>query len=573
MFGSLPPPPRRYVPADLDLGDLAALSACHDELATRPLVADDPWALEQWLRDWSELESLMHEEQTRREIAVTCDTEDPAIEAAYLDWVDRVAPHVKPLRDRLARRLVAHPGAPALAPERHRCLLRGLANQVDLYRDALVPLEAEQQRLCAEHQKLRGAMKAEFEGASRTLEAIEAAEDHEDPVRREAAWRAVSDRFLADKPALDDLFDRLLDNRLAQTRAAGFPDYRAYRFRQLARFDYAPADCLAFHAAIEAAVVPLACELLAARARELGRPALRPWDLQAPRVGQRALRPFADADALIAGCTAVFTAVDPGLGQQFADLAERGLLDLMSRPGKAPGGYQASLEASGLPFIFANAVGRHEDVLTLLHEGGHAFHALASAADPLIWNRSAPMEFCEVASMSMELMASRHLATFYDSAELRQATTQQLESIVLFLPYMACVDAFQHWLYTHPDAAKDPPTRDAAWLALHRRFFPTVDWSDLERERAALWQRKLHIFELPFYYIEYGIAQLGALQVFAGYLRDPEATVAAYRRGLALGGRAGLRDLFAAADLRFDLSEPTLHTLMDLVRTTMMSCR
>ena len=573
MFGSLPPPPRRYVPADLDLGDLAALGACHDELATRPLVADDPWALEQWLRDWSELESLMHEEQTRREIAVTCHTEDPAIEATYLDWVDRVAPHVKPLRDRLARRLVAHPGAGALAPGGHRCLLRGLANQVDLYRDALVPLEAEQQRLCAEHQKLRGAMKAEFDGAPRTLEAIEAAEDHDDPTRREAAWRAVSGRFLADKPALDDLFDRLLANRLAQTHAAGFPDYRAYRFRQLARFDYGPADCLAFHAAIEAAVVPLACELLAARAHELGRPALRPWDLQAPRVGQSALRPFADADALIAGAAAVFTAVDPGFGQQFADLAQRGLLDLMSRPGKAPGGYQASLEASGLPFIFANAVGRHDDVLTLLHEGGHAFHALASAADPLIWNRSPPMEFCEVASMSMELMASRHLGAFYTPAELRQATCQQLEAIVLFLPYMACVDAFQHWLYTHPDQARHPPTRDATWLALHRRFFPGVDWSDLEAERAALWQRKLHIFELPFYYIEYGIAQLGALQLFAGYLRDPEATVAAYRRGLALGGRAGLRDLFSATGLRFDLGEATLHDLMDLVRTTLMSCR
>jgi oligoendopeptidase F len=566
VFGSLPLPPRRHIPADLDLCDLAVLTSCHDELATRPLVADDPWALEQWLRDWSELESLLSEEQTRREIAVTCHTDDPAIEAAYLDWVDRVAPHCKPLRDRLARRLVTHPGAAALDPARHRCLLRNLANQVDLYRDALVPLEAEQQRLCAEHQKLRGGMKADFDGELRTLEAIEAAEDHADPARREAAWRAVSGRFLADKPALDDLFDRLLDNRAAQTRAAGFADYREYRFRQLARFDYGPADCLAFHAAIEAAVVPLACDLLAERAREAGRAQVRPWDLQAPRAGRSALRPFSDADALVGGCTQVFTAVDPDFGQQFARLAGLGLLDLMSRPGKAPGGYQANLEASGLPFIFANAVGRHEDVLTLLHEGGHAFHALASAADPLIWNRSPPMEFCEVASMGMELMASQHLGAFYSPVELRQATAQQLESIVLFLPYMACVDAFQHWLYTDSDAARDPAARDATWLALHRRFFPTVDWSDLEAERAALWQRKLHIFELPFYYVEYGIAQLGALQVFAGYQRDPAATVAAYRGGLSLGARAGLRELFTAAGLRFDLGEEAVRACMDVVR-------
>ncbi len=566
MFDSLPPPPRRYVPQGLDLCDLAALTACYGELASRPLTTDDTWALAQWLRDWSELESLLNEEQTRREIAVTCHTDDPAIEAAHLEWVDHIAPHCKPLRDRLARRLVSHPGAAALAPEHHACLLRGLSNQVELYREALIPLEAEQQRLCAEHQKLRGSMRAEFDGAEQTIETIEAAEDHADPTRREAAWRAVSGRFLADKRVFDDLFDRLLTNRSAQRSAAGFPDYRAYRFRQLARFDYGPDDCLAFHDAIEAAVVPLASELLARRARDLGRATMRPWDLQAPRKGQTALRPFASADALIAGCTDVFTAVDPAFGHSFADLATRGLLDLMSRPGKAPGGYQANLEATGLPFIFANAVGRHEDVLTLLHEGGHAFHALACADDPLLWNRSPPMEFCEVASMGMELMASRHLAAFYTPAELRQAKHQQLESIVLFLPYMACVDAFQHWLYTHPDDASHSSRRDAAWLALHRRFFPTVDWSDLEAERAALWQRKLHIFELPFYYIEYGIAQLGALQVFAAYRRDPVAAVAAYRRGLALGARAGLRELFAAAGLRFDLGLGAVQALMDLVR-------
>lgn len=566
MLASLPPPPRRYVPAGLDLGALPALSACYGELADRPLPNGDLWALEQWLRDWSELESLISEEQTRREIAVTCRTDDPALEAAYLDIVDRVAPHCKPPRDRLARRLVAHPDARALSPARHACLLRTLANQVDLYREALVPLEAGEQRLCAEHQKLRGGMRAEFLGEQRTLEAIEAHEDRPDRDLREAAWRALSARFAAEKAALDDVFTRLLANRLTQSAAADFPDYRAYRFRKLGRFDYGPADCLAFHAAIEAAVVPLACELLARRGRDLGLASVRPWDLQAPRHGEAPLRPFNDAAALIAGCGAAFTAVDPELGAQFGDLAHRGLLDLMSRPGKAPGGYQANLEASGLPFIFANAVGRHEDVLTLLHEGGHAFHALACADDPLIWNRSPPMEFCEVASMAMELLGGRHLDAFYPARDQRRAREQQLEQLILFLPYVACVDAFQHWLYTHPRDAPSPAARDHAWLALHRRFFPTVDWSGLDPERAALWQRKLHIFELPFYYIEYGIAQLGALQVLAAHRRDPVAAVAAYRRGLALGGRAGLRELFDAAGLRFDLSRPAVQALMNLVR-------
>lgn len=563
---TLPPPPRRHVPADLDLGALPALSACYDELAARSLPTGDLWALEQWLRDWSELESLLSEDQTRREIAVTCRTDDPALEAAYLDLVDRVAPHCKPLRHRLARRLVAHPDAAALDPARHACLLRRLADEVDLYRDAVVALEAAEHHLCAEHQKLRGAMHIEWRGEPRTLEAIEADEDHADRGAREAAWRAVTGRVLADKPALDDLFARMLANRRAQAAAAGFPDYRAYRFRKLGRRDYGPADCLALHAAIEAAVVPLADELLADRRRALGLTDVRPWDLQAPLAGA-ALRPFTAADELIAGCGAALHAVDPAFGRQFTDLAARGLLDPMSRPGKAPGAYQANLEASGLPFIFANAVGRHEDVLTLLHEAGHALHALACADDPLIWNRSPPLEFCEVASMGMELLASRHLHAFYPAAELRRAFRHQLAHIVLFLPYMACVDAFQHRIYSEADVADDPAARDAAWLALHRRNFPAVDWSGLDRERAALWQRKLHIFEHPFYYIEYGIAQLGALQLLAAHRRDPAAAIAAYRRALALGARAGLRDLFAAADLRLDLSEAAVRSLMDVVRS------
>jgi oligoendopeptidase F len=564
VFDALPDPPRRYVPAGVDPLALPALSACYDELAARPLPDADLWALEQWLRDWSELEALVAEATTRREIAMTCRTDDPAAEAAFLDVVDRVAPHCKPRRDRLARRLVAHPAAARLDPARHAALLRRLAGQVALYRDELVPLEAAEQRLCADYQKLRAAQTAAWDGEARTLEAIDAAEDDPDRARREAAWRTVSARFLADKPAFDDLFDRLLAVRRAQAAAAGFRDFRDYRFRKLERSDYGPDDCLAFHAAIEAAVVPLAAAQLERRRAALGLASVRPWDLVAPLAGP-ALRPFAPDDpaALVRGATAVFAAVDPGFARQFESLAARGLLDLMSRPGKAPGAYQAALEASGVPFVFANAVGRHDDVLTVLHEGGHAFHALACADDPLIWNRSPPIEFCEVASTAMELMGGRHLDPFYPPDAARRAQHLQLEQIVLFLPYMACVDAFQHWLYTHPDT--DARARDAAWLALHRRFFPTVDWSDLDDERAALWQRKLHIFELPFYYIEYGIAHLGALQQLAAYLRDPAAAVAAYRRALALGARAGLRELFAAADLRFDLSAASVRAVMDLV--------
>lgn len=557
------PPPRRYLPAAVRLDRLADLEACYEELAARPLPPDDPWTLEQWLVDWSELESHLAEDQARKQIAMCRRVDDHEAERAYLAIVDLLAPRCKPLRDLLTRRLVDHPAAARLPPATHACALRTLRARADLYRPALAPLEAAEQHLCAEYQRLRGGMSIAWDGRARPLEVVERDQDDPDRARREAAWRAVADRFLAEKPAFDDLFGRMLTNRRAQARAAGLPDYRAYRFRQLGRFDYGPAECLALHAAIEAEVVPLAAELLARRAAALGLARARPWDLAAP-VGATS-PPFTREEELIAGCAAAIDAVDPELGRQFAGLARHGLLDLMSRPGKAPGGFQANLEATGLPFIFTNAVGRHDDLFTVLHEAGHAFHAIACARDPLIWNRSPPIEFCELASLTMELLAGAHLHAFYDAEGRVRALRRQLEQLVLFLPFCAALDAFQHWAYTDP-AAEDPAARDAAWLALHRRTHPAVDWSGLEDICAAGWQRKLHVFEVPFYYIEYAIAGLGALQLYGRYLADPAATVAAYRRALALGARAPLPDLFAAAGLSWSIDRATVREATGLCR-------
>ncbi|MCY1006865.1 M3 family metallopeptidase [Nannocystis pusilla] len=385
-----------------------------------------------------------------------------------------------------------------------------------------------------------------------------------DRSRREAAWRTVAAEFRAVKPELDHLFDRLLDNRRAQAAAAELPDYRAYRFRRLDRLAYGPADCLALHEAIAAEFVPLAGRVLRRRAAALGLDVLRPWDLGALPGGP--LVPFTREEALIAGCARAFEAVDPEFARQFSRLAEHGLLDLMSRPGKAAGAFQVHLHASGLPFVFAGAVGRHEDLLTVLHEGGHAFHALACAGDPLIWNRHPPIEFCEVAGMGMELLAATHLGAFYDADTCARAARHQLEQLVLFLPHAAAIDAFQHWVYTRPDEAGDRATRDAAWLAQHWRLCPGVDWSGLEADRAALWQRRLHVFELPFYYIEYAIAGLGAVQLYRRALAEPAAAVADLRRALALGARARLPDLFAAAGLHFGTDRHT-------VRQAAAACR
>lgn len=563
MFGSLPPPPRRYLPAPVRLDRLADLEACYGELGARPLPADDPWILEQWLRDWSELESHLAEAQARRQIAASCSADDPEAARAWLVHVDVLGPACKPLRHGLARRLVEHPAAARLPPG-HACALAVLRNQADLHRPALVPLEAAEQHLCAAYGQLRAGMRFHWDGADAPLARVERSEDDPDRSRREAAWRTVAAEFRAVKPELDHLFDRLLDNRRAQAAAAEQPEYRAYRFRRLDRLAYGPADCLALHDAIAAEFVPLAGLVLRRRAAALGLDVLRPWDLAALPGGP--LVPFTREEALIAGCARAFEAVDPEFARQFSRLAEHGLLDLMSRPGKAAGAFQVHLHASGLPFVFTGAVGRHEDLLTVLHESGHAFHALACAGDPLIWNRHPPIEFCEVAGMGMELLAAAHLRAFYDADTCARASRHQLEQLVLFLPHAAAIDAFQHWVYTRPDQASDRAARDAAWLAQHRRLCPGVDWRDLEADRAALWQRRLHVFELPFYYIEYAIAGLGAVQLHRRALAEPAAAVADLRRALALGARARLPDLFAAAGLHFGTDRNT-------VRRAAAACR
>lgn len=563
MLG-LPPPPRRYLPAAVRVDRLADLEACYGELAARPLPDADLWALEQWLVDWSELESHLAEDQARKQITMCRRTDDLEAERAYLEIVDVLAPRCKPLRDVLTRRLVAHPAAARLPAATHACALRTLRARAALFRRELVPLEAAEQHLRAEYQRLRGGMSIAWDGRPRPLEVVERDQDDPDRARREAAWRAVAARYLAEKPAFDELFDRLLANRRAQAAAAGQPDYRAFRFRQLGRFDYGPTECAALHAAIETEVVPLAAAILARRAAALGLARVRPWDLAAPLAD--AGPPFTREEELIAGCARAFEALDPELGRQFAGLAGHGLLDLMSRPGKAAGGFQANLEASRQPFIFTNAVGRHDDVFTLLHEAGHAFHALAGASDPLIWSRSPPIEFCELASLAMELLAGSHLHAFYDDLERPRALRRQLEQLVLFLPFCAALDAFQHWVYTAPEAA-DPAARDATWLALHGRLHPAVDWSGLEDIRAAGWQRKLHVFEVPFYYIEYAIAGLGAIQLYGRYLADPRATMADYRRALALGGRAPLPELFAAAGVPWGLSAGDVRRATQVCRT------
>jgi oligoendopeptidase F len=560
---------RRFVPAEIDLGDWTRVAPLFDFLRTRVPACASPADLEQWLLDWSELSAALEEEAARRYIAMTCHTDSPEAEAAYLHFVEKIEPQTKPRQFDLAQAYVAHPIRGRLPAERYQVFDRDTRVHVELFRPENVPLETEEAKLSQQYQKLSGSLTVEFKGEEKTLPQM--ARYLEEPERdvRQEAWELVAKRRLQEKDRFEDIFDHLVGLRGQIAQNAGFNDYRDFSFRKLGRFDYGPADCIRFHDAVEAEVMPRVRALQTARRKQLGIEKLRPWDLAVDPFNRPPLRPFEEVGQMVARTQTVFDRLDRDLAEGFQRMQQLRLLDLDNRKGKAPGGYQSTLAEARLPFIFMNAVGVQRDVETILHEAGHAFHALAARNEDLYAYRSAPIEFCEVASMSMELLASGELERFYSPPDANRARQTHLEGIVTILPWIATVDAFQHWIYTHPKHSR--AERTAAWLRLAERFGGDVDWSGYEELRANLWHRQLHIFIHAFYYIEYGIAQLGALQVWANSKRDQPKALEAYKRGLALGGSRPLPELFQAAGCKFDFSRETIAPLMKLVDTELQA--
>ncbi len=554
------PFPRRFVPTNVDLGDWTQIEPLFKRLLAGSLTTVG--ALEQSLLDASELNAVIKEERAKRYIAMTLQTDDPVRDAAYQHFVEEIAPKTKPLWFALQQAYLQSPARKLLPKARYSVLDRTFENDVALFREENVPLETHDTLLRKSYQKTVGAMTVTFQGVEQTLPQMAKYLEEPDRALRQQAWELVVARRLQDAAGLEDLYDQMLAVRAQMATNAGFKDYRDYVFRKFRRFDYTPQDCLAFHDAVERTILPLVRRLREERRQLLGVEALRPWDLQVDPRHRPPLRPFATADELVSSTEETFRRVDPDLGEQFKFLREEGLLDLESRKGKAPGGYQSSLEERRWPFIFMNAVGLDYDVRTLLHEGGHAFHQLAAREEPLTLYRDPPTEFAEVASMGMEMLAARHLDVFYTQPEeYRRAYRGLLEDTLEIYPWIATIDAFQHWVYTHPGHTRE--ARKAAWIETFTRFSPTVDWSGYEAARAYLWQRQLHLFVEPFYYIEYGIAQTGALQVWRQSRDDYGAAVHRYRQALALGGSRPLPELFRAAGATFRFDAPALQPLVD----------
>lgn len=559
--------PRHYLPVDFTVIDWTALEPYFIELEARPIHSATD--LQQWLKDASELEAIISEDVCWRQIKMTCDTENKALEESFNFFMLEIQPKMQPWSDKLNRKLVSSPFVNELDQDKYFTYLRNVKKNIDLFQEINIPLQAEVNVLQQQFGMIAGKMTVTVNGQEFTLQ--QAAKFLEDPDRslREETWRKIGDRRLQDKEALNALYTDLLQKRQQIAINAGFNNYRDYRFVELGRFDYNKEECFRFHEAVQLYVMPLVDQIYETKKKRLGLDTLRPWDIEAEPVGTLPLRPFKNGEELTEKAIRCFDQLGRFFGDCLRKMKEMGHLDLESRKGKAPGGYNCPLAESGAPFIFMNAAGTLDDVTTMVHEGGHAIHSFLSHELELNGFKEYPTEIAEVASMAMELFSMANWEMFFDNKEeLRRAKEQQLERVITIFPWIATIDKFQHWVYEHPTHTEQERTEK--WMSILNEFSSSaIDFSGLENYRAYAWQRQLHLFEVPFYYIEYGIAQLGAIGLWQQYQQDPDQALRHYTRALELGGTRTLPQLFEAAGLKFDFRPDNIRILMNFVQDQM----
>lgn len=556
--------PRHFLPENFVLKDWASIEPFFKELAERNI--DSIEQLDKWLRNINEIEAAVSENACWRQIKMTCDTENKELEEAFNFFMMEIQPKIQPYADLLNRKLIASPFTKDLDNKKFFTYLRNVKKNIDLFREANIPLLAEMNVEAQRFGMISGKMTVDVNGHEYTLQ--QAAKFLEDPDRkiREEVYRKISDRRLQDKTELNDLFTSLLQKRHQVALNADFDNYRDYRFIELGRFDYKKEDCYQFHEAVKLHVMPLVNQIYETKKEKLGLDTLRPWDIEAEPAGITPLRPFKTGGELIEKTIRCFNQLRPFFGDCLQRMKNMGHLDLESRKGKAPGGYNCPLAETGAPFIFMNAAGQFDDVTTMVHEGGHAIHSFLSHDLELYSFKEYPTEIAEVASMSMELFSMDHWQVYFDNnEELSRAREQQLERVITIFPWIATIDKFQHWVYENPNHTDEQ--RTTRWLQIVDEFSsPVIDFSGLDEYRLYFWQRQLHLYEVPFYYIEYGIAQLGAIGLWQQYKQDPETAINNYITALDLGGTRTLPELFRAAGLEFNFSPEHISGLMKFVK-------
>jgi oligoendopeptidase F len=554
---------RTFLPEDFRFKAWDELRPFFAELDERRLVNIADTKL--WLKQISELEAFVFEDMAWRYIRMSTDTQNDVRREAYHFFVREIQPAAAPYFDRFNRKLISAPGIEELAEDRaYAILLRNTQKAIDIYREENIDVEAKMAARAQDYGAIAGKMTIEFNGQEYTLPQSNVLLESDNRNQRAEVFGKIAERRLADSDALNELMSELVEMRHQLAENAEYANFRDYKFDELKRFDYTPADCLEFHQSVEQEVQPVIAELHEVRKKALGLDSLAPYDLTVDFRGSAPLTPFRTADELIEKGVEVLSRVHPFFGECLLEMQRKGHLDLESRNGKAPGGYNYPLYESGYPFIFMNAAGTQTDMMTFVHEAGHAVHSVLTQELELTGFKSCPSELAELASMSMELMTMDHWDVFYPNPEdLRRAKLGQLERALESLAWIAAIDCFQHWMYENPSHSWDD--RSTAWRKIYTRFHKEMNWSGLETYRDHLWQKQLHLFEVPFYYIEYGMAQLGALAVWRNYKSDKAKGLQQYIDALSLGNARSIPEVYEAAGIRFDFSAGYIRELAEFV--------
>ncbi len=543
------------------------LEPLFNELIARPINSVNE--LEQWMRDRSEVEAAIEEDFAWRYIRMTCDTTNEDLLAKFQYFATEVEPKIAPCNNELNKKLVASEYANELHEEKYFIYLRGVRKALELFREENIPVQTEIQIEQQKYQGITGSMSVHIGDKEYTMEQAGVFLKDTDRAKRQQAWETISTRRLQDKDTLNSLFDHLRALRHKLALNANFENFRDYMFQALGRFDYTPLDCYAFHEAIEKEIVPILREQAGKRKAALGLDTLKAWDMDVDVSGKPALKPFKNGDDLIEKSILCFGNISRYLGERLEIMKDNSLFDVESRKGKAPGGYNYPLSETGAPFIFMNSANTFRDLTTMVHEGGHAVHTFLTADLELNDFKHTPAEVAELASMSMELISMDNWDVYFDNEEdLKRAKRDQLIDVLKTLPWVAVVDQFQHWIYTNPDHTD--AERTEAWIQIYERFGAGfVDWSDHPEAETNLWQKQLHIFEVPFYYIEYGMAQLGAIAVWKNYKENPEKGLQQYLDALKLGYTKTIKEIYETAGIKFDFSASYVAELAAFVKGEM----
>ncbi len=560
----------KFVPEDFDASEWGNIEPYVNDLLNRNLSCTG--CLEGLIADASSLAEHISETGALLYIGMTCDTENDEKRDSFLDFVENVRPKLSEFSDSLNRRIVEHPSVDDMSP-RYDLMIKGMRNDIEIFRKENIPLGVEQTKLVTEAQAINGAMTVNFDGEERTIPQMGGYMESNERAVREEAWKSVTERRVVDSERLSEIFDELISIRHKMAKNAGFQSYTDYMFRAMHRFDYSKEDCIEFHDSIEKVCMPLLHQINSTRVTSLGLDSLRPWDVNektgvGPDIeGKPPLRPFGDVEEMVSKLSVMFHEMSDVLGSMFDKLVEMDTLDLDTRKGKAPGGYQYYLEKSRVPFIFMNAAGLQGDLETMIHEAGHAFHSLYCGHLELIDERNYPIEFAEVASMSMELLTQPGWDIFYEGGDANRARRAHLEGVIFLLPWIATIDSFQHWVYSNPEHTREE--RESAWIEIRERFGSEMNWDDIDGFRGVSWQVQGHLYGAPFYYIEYGIAQLGSLQLWQTHRKDRGEALDDYANAMSLGNTKTLPELFSAANLRLGFSEEHLEPLIGEIGVAM----